>query len=225
MQALAAKILFFILCITATSPSVAYPGEATELPPDPAMIAGRLQETYINADTISAQFIQETSLHLNQRKRRGSGTLFFRKPGLMRWDYQEPDRQVLISDGSTLSMYFERSNQLIRTAAREYLQSDVTYAFFSGTGDILRDFEVTSAATQENTSTASIRLVPRKPHPHVQYLLVWVDPENSLITRLQITDHFDTVTDLWFEKIELNPVLAAGIFEFEPPAGTEIIDQ
>ena len=74
--------------------------------------------------------------------RQGSGSMIFLKPGHMRWDYIAPDHQVLISDGESITMYFEKSNQMIISNARDYLQSDVTYSFFSGTGDILKDFDI-----------------------------------------------------------------------------------
>ena len=109
---------------------------------DPLDIAKKLQTTYENAANIMAKFSQTTTMKFSPRVRQGSGKMVFLKPGRMRWDYITPDSQVLISDGETISMYFEKSNQMIISDAKDYLQSDVTYSFFAGTGDILKDFDI-----------------------------------------------------------------------------------
>lgn len=193
--------------------------------------AKQLQRTYDSAKTMQADFRQETTIPLSNRRKQGNGTVVFKKPGKMRWDYLAPDRQVLISDGKLITIYLEKSRQMIVTAAREYLQSDVTYGFFSGTGDILRDFEVLASDLKtediDDTTLPPIKLVPRHPHPQVNHLYIWAAPVTFLIKRLQVIDHFDTVTNLYFDNIRLSDDLNVSdiLFNFLPPEGTEIIEQ
>ncbi len=203
--------------------------------------ASRLQAVYDKTTCIATDFRQVTVMNINRRKRQGAGTLIFMKPGHMRWDYSTPDRQVLISDGKTISMYFENLRQMIVTSAREYLQSDVTYSFFAGTGKILQNFTVLPADSEviEEKSTAPdayvIKLIPKISHPQIDHLYVWISKDNFLIARLRIVDHFDTVTDLFFENTGTSCVvdrngkgkqsINVGMFDFTPPGGTEIIKQ
>lgn len=199
----------------------------------PRMVAERLQEKYDSFRTMTARFAQITVIPMSSRSRTGGGTLLFVKPGRMRWDYTSPDRQVLLSDGEELVMYLEQSRQLIHTPARDYLQSDVTYAFFAGRGKILEDFEVSDAGFEVETIPGSwlIKLVPKTQHPHVNRIYLWADTNTFLISRLQIIDHFDTVTDISFSDVVLdgNEYNALPIddatFTFTPPAGTEVIRQ
>jgi outer membrane lipoprotein carrier protein len=159
--------------------------------------------------------------------------MVFLKPGHVRWDYVKPDQQVLISDGETVSMYFEKSKQMIITAAKEFLQSDVTYSFFAGKGDIIKDFEILEPDLPNSNTDDShlIKLVPRKAHPQVAYMHAWITKQSLLINRLQIVDHFDTITDLYFSNIQVNGDLYNNrkidddLFFFTPPADTEIIEQ
>ena len=199
---------------------------------DAETVARHIQENYETAQGMSADFTQVTALKLSRRQRRGSGRVILQKPGLMRWDYYSPDRQVLISDGTTLTMYFEKSHQLITSPAKEYLQSDVTYAFFTGTGDILRDFTVSFAdgAQFARDTTYLLKLVPKQQHPQVAQLYLWVDAPDFLIQRIQIIDHFNTVTDLSFSNIRMYAIgdsqgIDPGLFQFSPPPDTEIINQ
>ena len=200
---------------------------------DSLEIAQKLQSTYEKALNLVADFKQTTAMKFSSRVRQGSGTMIFRKPGRMRWDYRSPDYQVLISDGETISMYFEKSNQMIVSNAREYLQSDVTYSFFAGTGDILKDFDVSEPdlVTDSKDNSFLIKLTPKSSHPHVSSIHAWISHDSFLIKHLQIVDHFETVTDLFFFNILINAdhygsrEIKEDLFLFIPPADTEIIKQ
>jgi len=200
---------------------------------DSLEIAQKLQSTYEKALNLVADFKQTTAMKFSSRVRQGSGTMIFRKPGRMRWDYRSPDYQVLISDGETISMYFEKSNQMIVSNAREYLQSDVTYSFFAGTGDILKDFDVSDPdlVTDSMDNSFLIKPTPKSSHPHVSSIHAWISHDSFLITHLQIVDHFETVTDLFFFNILINAdhydsrEIKEDLFQFIPPADTEIIEQ
>jgi len=195
-------------------------------------IAQKLQNTYKKATSLVADFNQTTSIKFSERVRQGSGSMIFLKPGRMRWDYITPDHQVLISDGESITMYFEKSNQMIISDARDYLQSDVTYSFFAGTGDILKDFDI-GEPDFENIRDNShlIKLIPKSTHPHVSFIHAWITDDIFLLEHLQIVDHFDTVTDLFFESLEIDSnsygdrEITKDIFSYPPPPVTEIIKQ
>ena len=195
-------------------------------------VAQKLQNTYEKAANLAADFSQTTTTKFSSRVRQGSGTMVFSKPGRMRWDYRTPDYQVLISDGETISMYFEKNNQMIVSKAKDYLQSDVTYSFFAGSGNILKDFDVNEPDSfMQKENLYLIKMTPKSLHPHVSSLHVWVSRDTFLIRHMQIIDHFDTVTDLYFDNIRIDTdyygsrKIEENLFFFSPPAGTEIIKQ
>lgn len=199
-------------------------GRAAE--PAPAEIAQRLQAAYDRTTSYSARFEQRTTVPMSNRTRKGSGTVVFQKPYKMRWDYQKPEVQVLVSDGKKVSLYMAASRQLMVRTMDEYLQSDVTYAFFSGRGNLVKDFIVAAAAPEkQQPGLYAIKLTPKTTHPQVDFLYIWVDPKQYFITRLEVVDQFGSVTTLSFSAIEINPAVAAATFHFTPPPGTEILEQ
>lgn len=215
--------LFYLLIITTLllSGGIAHGGELS-----PLDIAQKLQKTYEQTTSFVADFKQSSSIPMSRRQRKGSGSLVIQKPGLMRWDYRMPEEQVLVSDGTTISMYFAENKQMIVMPAKEYLKSDITYSFFTGSGDIRRDFEILPPEkTALDPHFHQIKLVPIKNHPQVSSLTVSVDRESFLIKRLVIVDHFDSVTDLLFVNLKVNEHKPAVFFSFTPPLGTEIIKQ
>ena len=222
--------LFFAITLF-TTPLFTADLSATE---SPEQIADRLQKKYDNMSSLVFDFYQHTEGNVTGRPKVGKGNAkFLKKDGrvLMRWDYTEPAVQVLISDGITFSMYFEEMNQQIITSA-ETLESDITYAFFTGKGKLTEDFEIlppdehTKEALIDAQKAQVIKLIPKKPQSQMQSIHVWVT-DDSLIGRLQIRDHFDTVTTLSFDNMEIDTLVEVAIdfFTFNPPAGTEIISQ
>ena len=194
---------------------------------DPLVVASEIQKAYEKTVMFRASFTQSSSLSgMRHRERKGSGTVVIKKPGLMRWDYITPSQQVLINDGEKFSLYFAAENQLIITSAREYLKEDLTYAFFTGSGNIHRDFEVKSApGIMQKKNLYCIKLVPKKQHAQVESLYVWVDKSTFFIAQLQMHDYLGTVTDLVLQDIEVNITVSDDIFTFTPPEDTEIIIQ
>jgi outer membrane lipoprotein carrier protein len=190
----------------------------------PLELAQKLQARYEETKTMTADFKQSTSVPMTTRKRLGAGTLVIFKPGRIRWDYQTPERQVLISDSKKVSLYMADSAQMIVQPVSQYINSDVTYAFFVGTGNIVRDFKVLPPERQGDASLKVIKLVPKTAHPQVDYLHVWID-ENFMVRRLEIVDHFGSITDLTFLNIRRNAAVSPETFVFVPPLGTEIIEQ
>ncbi len=201
-------------------------------------IATRLQERYNKFTSLDFSFTQKTHGNLTGRPRQASGRAIFFKDkeiGKMRWDYVTPDVQVIISDGSTLSMYFANQQQMIVTPAHS-LQQDVTYTFFSGKGNILQDFDILPADNRFQSTDATlpslevIQLVPKSNNSQVKSIHAWISP-TSLIQRLEMTDHFDTITILNFIDLKVDALAMDQvedlntIFSFTPPEGTEIIHQ
>ncbi len=221
--------LLFSLLVFGLESIVVPKCHATMIPVD---VAKNLQKTYEKTTSIAVDFRQVTSNRMSRRVRRGSGTMVIMKPGKMRWDYKPPEPQVIISDGETILMYFENAKQMITGAAKEYLRSDITYAFFTGKGNFLKDFDVfpPDALLESDLENAddqlyTIKLVPKELHPQVDYLHVWVNKKDFMIKRLQIVDQFGSVTDLVFSNIKVNQKVPADYFTFTPPPDTEILQQ
>lgn len=199
--------------------------------------AKQLSQHLDSLTSLSFQFTQRTTGQMSGRPRQASGTAYFVKndnDAKMRWNYSAPDFQVIISDGTTLSMYFEKMNQMIVTPA-ESLQQDVTYSFFTGSGNIEADFLI-QPGTEEteqgsyNHGFEVIKLIPRAPTSQTKDIRLWVT-NSSQIKRIEIRDNFDTITLLNISNIEENTLVKDGVltntalFDFTPPEGTEIINQ
>ncbi len=193
----------------------------------PLAVAEKLQQTYNQTTTLSADFKQLSSMRMQRRQRHGSGTLIISKPARIRWNYLQPDQQVLISNGDTVKMYFAKNHQMMVMPSNRYLNSDVTYAFFVGNGDLRRDFDILppTAAPFLADDQYCLKLIPKKTHPQLNYLHLWINRNTWTVRRIQLVDQLDSITDLFFTNIIINKPVADDTFLFNPPPDTEIIEQ
>jgi outer membrane lipoprotein carrier protein len=211
----------------------------------PEDTARRLQQKYDQIRSLSFHFSQKTEGELSGRAQQGSGTACFVKgkkggnpaeaKGRMRWDYVAPEKQILVSDGVDFSMYFANLHQMIVSPAKT-MTADITYSFFTGTGNLLKDFTIAEpnpefiAKKEETGKLAVIKLIPREDQSQVSEIHLWVTPD-SMIQRIDILDHFDTRTTLELSELAINTLDANdrkamdALFSFTPPEGTEIIYQ
>jgi len=211
---------------------------ATAFAESPEDTATRLQNRYDAIQSLTFDFVQDTRGQLSGRPKKGSGKAFFvksktkdNKPGKMRWNYSAPDTQILVSDGITFSMYFASLSQMIITPAAT-LQQDLTYSFFTGSGNLLEDFTILPPdhVGHAQGQTAIIKLIPKATQSQIASIHRWVT-EDSLIRRIEILDHFDTLTVLNFSNLAVNTLdgddvdLMNRLFHFTPPDDTEIIHQ
>lgn len=224
-------MLFVIMALLAAN------GDSQAQSPE-VLLAQRLQATYTTIDSMSFSFSQTTSGPMTGRPKSGKGNGLYARTAekpLMRWNYLTPDPQVVISDGSTISMYFEKLNQMIISEVEE-AQTDILFSFFAASEPLDRHFTILPAFVETDISAEdlpemqSLQLEPLDKNSQIQTIHLWIGGD-SLIRRIDLLDHFDTKTTINLSNIVINPFAAKdrqdieAQFTFIPPEGTEIIRQ
>jgi outer membrane lipoprotein carrier protein len=226
-----------LLALFLALPPLAPASTNTSTLPEMEQQVNSLQKLYRGLVSLSFDFNQTTIS--SGRSRSGAGNAVFYRPGsgqlgIMRWNYNKPDPQIILNDGKKLFIYSQKDKQVIITSA-EALQADITYAFFAGTSDLLTDFKPVAADNRfifnsGDTSVRALQLVPRKPHGQIKSLHLWFD-SGFIIQKVIMEDHFDTLTELTFSEIKINslPVDSAetvtDLVKLDLPEDTEVINQ
>ena len=177
----------------------------------PQQDLANLQQVYRGLHSLRFDFTQVTRTQMRTRK--GAGTAVFLRTtnnggnGIMRWNYTEPDPQVILNDGRNLSIYTPKDHQLLVTSAKQ-LNNDITYSFFSGRRNLADDFIPQPPDSRyqfkiPKVTLHALRLIPKNPHPQIQAVQIWFD-DHYLIRHLVLEDPFATVTELNFSNIETN---------------------
>ncbi|WP_448872292.1 LolA family protein [Desulfobulbus propionicus] len=207
---------------------------------NPVALIDRLQITYQRLHSLQFNFTQVTETNGRLKEGSGSATFYRTKKsktksfGIMRWDYIEPNPQVILNNGKELSIYTPQDKQLIISPAQS-LETDITYAIFTGTKKLMDEFEITAPdavfwLNEPPEGMQSVQLVPRQPHSQIKRLQLWVDAHHVL-QRLLLEDHFGALTELSFTQIQFNKLpphdhtQEQSLMQLDLAPGTEVIRQ
>ena len=76
-----------------------------------------VEDSFARMKDFSSDFIQIFEDPLN-RKQQESGHLYLMRPRMMRWEYQNPEDKLFISDGKTVYFYVPADRQVNKEAVK-----------------------------------------------------------------------------------------------------------
>ncbi len=184
-------------------------------------LLNEIQNQYEKTSDFEASFAQEYIGKVMRQSQKGEGKVFFKKKGMMRWDYRIPNQKI-ISDGQTLWFYQPEENQVLISPADKMIKE---FGFLVGEGDLRRDFKLLmiNEPSAGKEDLAVIEIAPKEPHPAVSKLSLVVDRKTYLVIQVDLFDGLGNVTRTRFTDIKTNTNLSASFFQFKVPSGTEII--
>ena len=186
-------------------------------------IADKVDLRYNHMQTLQARFSETYSGAGMTRKE--SGTLELKKPGRMRWDYDEPRPKMFLTDGSTAWFYVPGERQVRRAPVKqiEDLRSPLRYLL--GKTKLEKEFVgLTIAADAKPANPGGIVLqgVPKGMQERVSQTLLEVTPD-GLITRIVVDERDGSITEFRFLQQRENVQIADRRFRFTPPPGVEVV--
>jgi len=210
---------------------------ANKNPKDARQIARAMEAHYHLATTLKAHFFEKYS-DGNGGVSAESGTVYFSKPGRMRWEYESPQEKLFIVDGANVWFYIPADHTASRAKMGASSDWRTPLAFLTGKSDfdrLCRSMEIVGAAEgksgEEHPSTAGntlLRCTPRvssdDADQKITDVLLEADPDNRLV-RVVIRQPGKLETEFRFGGWEENLPIAETKFHFVPPAGVAIVDE
>lgn len=186
-------------------------------------LAAALQKKYDAIRDFSADF---TQLYEGGVLRRTAtperGTVYVKKPGKMRWNYESPEKKVFVSDGRQMQLYVPADKQVMVSPLPPDDQATSAVLFLMGRGDLTRDFTV-SYAEGGTDSTYVLRLVPKTRQAEYDWLRLTVDRKTLEIRELTAGDQQGGRSTFQFSNFKENPGVSDKTFAFTPPRGTDVV--
>lgn len=204
----------------ATPPAPAPPAEKAV---DSEKIAEKVQAFYDSAKTYSAGFQQRYTIYAYNRTKDSSGKVVFAKPGQMRWTYTN-NGNVVVSDGKNLKIY-EQENRQMYIQAVEKAQYAAALSFLWGEGSLKKSFVLTLLNSNELGFPGGHVLLgtPRSPTPAFQKILFYIDSKTFQVRRVLLIDAQKNRNRFDFDTARVNETVPPSLFQFTPPAGTNVV--
>ncbi len=197
------RSVFVTLCLLAALAAAAAPEWAA------------LRARYLSLRTLSGTFEQTTCSDLDGTCQRFTGSFRFRLPGRFRLEVESPQRQVIVSDSTTLWIYLPDEKRAIRQPA--YGPSPVL-AFL----DPVLDPNTEARVTRDSTGPRLVQVLTPDSLSALSDLVLELDAAGTRITAFSFSDGWGNKTRFALSNQQWNPRLADRLFTFTPPKGTTI---
>jgi outer membrane lipoprotein carrier protein len=187
-------------------------------PADPTLIR-RVDDHYNHLRTLRAHYTERyAGMGLDRTE---TGTLVLRKPGLMRWSYDNPPGKVFVLDGRFGWFYTPGDAQVARTPAKQLDDLRSPLRFLLGHTQLAKELD--SLTTSPDGPNFRITGVPKGMAQRVHLLTLTVTPA-GIIQDMKIEETDGAITDFAFTNIAENSAIPADDFTFTPPPNLPIVN-
>lgn len=192
---------------------------------DAAAVARGADEHYNHLTSFKTDFTE--IYHGPGVSRTESGTLWLKKPGKMRWEYQQPREKLFLTDSHTAFFYVPGERQARKTPLKNLDDIRSPLRYLLGKTKLEKELEGLSLAVDQTPATAGdtmLRGIPKGMTDRISEVLLEISP-GFRIDRIVIQEIDGTTTDFRFSNTQENVAVADSLFRFSPPPGVEVIEE
>ena len=208
-------------------------------------VAQLLEDHYRHAQTLRAVFLERYSEGPHEA-RIESGTVYFRRPGRMRWEYEAPEKKLFLADGKTIWFYVPADHTVTKAPVKESSDWRTPLALLTGKANLSRMCGRIDLIVQKSTPSGHtvLRCLPKgekevRPtagstsSPDSTELpgagdftevLLEVDSSTGELASVRIRQAGGIEIEYRFGDWQEGLPLPEDMFQFRAPAGVAIVD-
>ncbi|MGC2423957.1 MAG: outer membrane lipoprotein chaperone LolA [Nitrospirota bacterium] len=212
------KIALFLFLILLPLPAFAMTADE---------LAGKLQNSYDKTHDLRADFRQVSVVKSMNMTKEASGTLLIKKPGMLRYSYDKPEKQEIIVKGDDLIMYLPSQNQVIKKTLSRELMDKTPTTFLGGLGKITDSFDPKIPATGEKDKHGRyvLELIPKGDKMGVEEITLALDPKTFDMREFSFRETSGNVNTISLSDVKINKGVKDSAFNFKIPKGASLISE
>ena len=180
-------------------------------------------EKHYSVSGFTAQFFQTSSIKAMEITDSASGRAFFKRSGKMRWEYETPDRQIIITDAKTLWVFRPEDNQVMIGKAPSFFKGGKGFSFLSDMKVIRQKFNmVLEKETEEGFFV--LKLLPREKTYDIVEIFLWISRNIFDVVKILTYNSYGDETRIVFNNVQLRENLDDSLFTFEVSEGMEVLN-
>ena len=230
-----------ILCVLAAAPAL-----IAQTSPQAAPVVRLLEARYRNVKTLKAIFLQ-TYRDGRSGLQVESGTVYFSRPGRMRWEYESPESKLFIADGKTVWFYVPADRTATRAPFKDSTDWRTPLAWLTGKAKLsqLCDRIGVSGTPPGTSGHIVLSCVPRgtkplpKPSPNgdaaqegilspalwYDGVLLEVDPATGELADVRVLQPGGVELEFRFGQWQEGLPIEEALFRFQTPSGVTLLDE
>jgi outer membrane lipoprotein carrier protein len=190
----------------------------SDLPLDEIMT--RVENRYAGPG-FSAQFDQLSTIKAMAITDTATGKIYVKHPGKMRWAYEEPDRQIIITDGKRLWIYKPDDNQVMIGQYPAFFGDGKGASFLSDMKVVQQKFKIIKEGIDEG-GNYRLKLIPREKTFAISKICLLVSERTFDITQIITYNADGDETRIQLSDIRHTENLNDALFSFAAPEGIDI---
>jgi outer membrane lipoprotein carrier protein len=202
-------------------------GRVSSQNPDAGLVLDRAVGAFQKVSTMRANFVQAVRDPMIGTDERSRGELMHQRPDRFTMRWTDPRGDLIVADGRTLWVYLPSTtpNQVVRStiAGRQGESPDVVGEFLDRPRERFT-YSYERAEAVGGRPADVLRLVPRDESAAYRRVLLWIDREDYLPRRVEITEASGSVRLITLERLRVNGSLPSWAFVFRPPPGVRVVD-
>ena len=184
-----------------------------------------LQNVYERTADLKANFVQDVVMSAVNRHERSEGTVYYKPPHRMLWDYKKPAAKKLIVNPDKAYLYVPGERAVYVQDTARLFKSQLIVRLLNGIGKVTEDFRMAfadSGAPTDGEGNYRLVMTPQKADLGVDKILVTLHRDDFTIIQCRFTDVYGNRTTVQFRNIKRNTQLSDKLFQFKPPAKTDV---
>ncbi len=166
-------------------------------------------------------FIQASILQAMNITDTASGQAIFKYPGMMKWEYEKPEKQSVITDGKNLWIYRPDDNQ-VTVGEFPSLFGEGRGAGFLSDIRVLRKKFLISEEEGDKVSY-KLKLIPGNKNPELSMIMLHVSKKDFSVTEIVTYNEYGDETHIELKNIDFTANPDDSAFLFKIPENTDII--
>jgi outer membrane lipoprotein carrier protein len=209
---------------TAPATEAAKPAQAVKgsVAPEVKSLVDRMQAFYEKTGDFKADFKQDYKYKTFRRTQTSTGTVIYKKPGLMRWEYEKPSKRTFVLAANKVYAHDPEAQSLtVASVDTSKLSASVTFLF--GQGKLADEFNITKGTCADCKGTLLV-LDPAQPDPRFRQVRLEVDSNTAQVLKSTVVDPDGSENTIAFLNLKTNVGIQADSFKINPPEGTRVDD-
>jgi outer membrane lipoprotein carrier protein len=212
--------LFLTIAVLAAALGGRVPTLAADNLPPLDYILKEVEKRYTGSQ-FAAEFLQESTIKTMEITDFASGRLYVRYPGMMRWEYQKPESQVIITDGKKLWIFRPQDNLVMTGSAPVFFRDGKGASFLSDISLVRKKFKI-ALARAEGEYLYELKMTPLEQTLSVSEIRLYITPRSYNIARIVTQNDLGDDTRIDIVQPQFNVNLEPSLFSFDIPPGADV---
>ena len=187
-------------------------------------ILDRVENKYANSK-FSADFLQKSTIKAMDIADLAAGKVFIKYPGMMRWEYEKPDKQIIVTDADKLWIYRPEDNQVMTGKAPTSFRDGKGASFLSDIRLIRQKFDISleDGEKKESDMFYYLKLVPLEKTMDISKIRLLISKQTFNVLQVITQNSYGDETRIDFINSAFGVNLDDSLFSFSIPEGTDVL--